>query len=111
MKYLLMLLLTFGGVMAASAQHYDRDDYYGHRRRGASFEISIGTSPYGYNGNNYNDRDYRIERINREFNRRIWEVRSDYSLSPWEKRRIIRDLEIRRDERINEILRWQTRRW
>ena len=117
MKYLIIMLLFLGTAVAASAQHRDRDDY-GRRRGGVNFGITIGTSPYGYNNYPYNnnngyyrDRNFQIEQINREFNQRIWDVRNDYNLAPWEKRRIIRNLEIRREERINELSRMRDRTW
>ena len=44
-------------------------------------------------------------RVNREYDARIWRVRHDYRLAPWEKRRIIWRLNQEREERLS-AARW-----
>jgi hypothetical protein len=111
MKYFFIILLTLAFAATVSAQRYDD---YGHRRGRVTVGVTIGNpAPYGvYNGGGYY-RDGRIAQINREFEHRIWEVRNDWRLSPWEKRRIINDLNYRREERIREVLHYgdYDRRW
>ena len=112
MKYFFIMLLTLAFAATVSAQRYD--DYYGHRRGRVTLGVTIGSpAPYTvYNSGGYYS-DGRVAEINREFEHRIWEVRNDWSLSPWEKRRIINDLNYRREQRIREVLRYRNydRRW
>jgi hypothetical protein len=96
MKKILTLTLGLGLVMAASAQYgrvYDPGPHIvieGHMGHYDRFE-----------------RQRRIEEINRNFDEKIWQVRRDPYLRHGEKKRMIRNLNIEREERIREIRRWK----
>jgi hypothetical protein len=111
MKYFFIMLIMLAFAATVSAQHYND---YGRRRGRVTFGVTIGTpAPYTvYNGGGYYS-DGRVAEINREFEHRIWEVRNDWRLSPWEKRRMINDLNYRREERIRQVMRYGSydRRW
>jgi hypothetical protein len=107
MKYFFIMLLMLAFAATVSAQRFERENYRHDRRGRVTFGISIGTpAPYPVYNNGYYA-DPRIVEINREFEHRIWEVRNDWRLSPWEKRRAIEELNMRREERINYVLRYR----
>lgn len=99
MKKIFILTMSLGFVLAASAQ-------YGHRGYERRPRVTIGVNV----GPAYYNRPYEIERriaeINREYDHRIWEVRHDHYLRHREKKRMIRDLTIEREQKIREIRRW-----
>jgi hypothetical protein len=101
MKKIFIMLLSLGAVIGASAQY----EHHGYDDRHPDVSVNIGAGRI--HGDNF---DRRIDEINREYDHRIWEVRNNYRLSPFEKRRIIHRLERERVYKIREARRWRERR-
>ncbi len=92
MKYLFMVLLAFGSCLALSAQQRDRDGF--------------GRVIYTDNtGRNYGDG--HAQEINRSYDRRVWEVQNDYSLPERRKRKMIREINEEREDRLKAAKRWE----
>lgn len=89
MKYILMFLLAAGSFMAASAQSgwHDRSYPAYERDRGA----------------------VRIDEINREYDRRVWQVEHDISITPRMKRKMIREINEERHYRLKAARKWERR--
>jgi len=105
MKKLFVLVMAIGAMTSVFAQRgYDRKD--------ESRDVILGQQNRSvYNNNRSNDgyfssreRDEQIERINRNYNRRIQSVRNDRYLRNGEKKREIRFLENERDTKIREVI-------
>ena len=87
MKRIIFVLFAMAFVTAASAQYhrdYDRDRDY-QRRSGVT--VMVGTPRYHDGG-----WERRSRWVNRRYNERAWEIRHNRHLSPWEKRRLLREL-------------------
>ena len=109
MKQLFMLLLAAGAFTTTFAQaRHDRD-------RMDDNNVILGRSydhnQYGANDRRYNDyaydkreRESRIQYINRSFDARIYEVRTNRWMRNSEKRRQIRMLEAQRTAAIRQVM-------
>jgi len=112
MKKIFTILLAAGSVTFASAQSSHNNSWNGDEK-GNSRDVILGQSNSSVYRNNtmvYNDRsfgnqdrDWQIQRINREFDQRIAEVKYDRHLRQYEKNRQIKMLERQRDEQIREV--------
>jgi hypothetical protein len=112
MKKIFTILLAAGSVTFASAQSSHNNSWNGDGK-GNSRDVILGQSNSSVYRNNtmvYNDRsfgnqdrDWQIQRINREFDQRIAEVKYDRHLRQYEKNRQIKMLERQRDEQIREV--------
>ena len=92
MKYILTILLATGLVSVASAQNnYPNDDYDHGRINSWHFQIFRGDNDYA---------DHDVDRFNRYYDEKVWEVQNDFSLRPREKRRIIREINEERKYRL-----------
>ncbi|GAC1420533.1 MAG: hypothetical protein NVSMB67_13340 [Flavisolibacter sp.] len=92
MKYLFIVLLAFGSCLGLSAQQRDRGGF--------------GRIIYTDNTNrNYGDEHSRD--INRSYDRRVWEVQNDYSLPERRKRKMIREINEEREDRLKAAKRWE----
>lgn len=119
MKKLITLLLATGAVVAVNAQT-SRDEARGiilgqekggnnnsTSRNGRDIVLGGGnerTYPNSY-PNNYpsGSRQTEIDRVNREYDAKIWSIRNNNTLSSDEKARMIRQLEQNRASRIRQI--------
>lgn len=108
MKKISMLLLAIGCLSVAQAQYRSYPDDRNHDR-----EVILGQqNDRGYeNASRYTfsfserERDKQIDRINKDFDKRMRRVEKERRMDPYEKSHIIRDLE---DQRRNEIRRvWE----
>jgi hypothetical protein len=106
MKKIFTILLAIGSVTFASAQskgNWGHDDHkdvavnqpYDHSRNDAP----------GYGSSNYNnrERDAQIQRINRDFDKKIAAVQRDRRMRSYEKSRQINILERERSAQIREV--------
>lgn len=96
----MLFMVALGGFASAQGRcGYGMHRYGGYSAyRGNPGYYSVadrGGYNRGYRGGGY------YNHINREYDARIWEVRNDYRLAPWEKRRIIWRLNQDRKERLN----------
>ncbi|HWJ25479.1 MAG TPA: hypothetical protein VNS32_02995 [Flavisolibacter sp.] len=98
MKKLFISVVSFGVVLAASAQH-------GRVFVDPGVRVGVSVGP-GYHGRGYG-MERRIDEINREYDRRIWDVQHDRFMSHRQKRRMIRELNFERRDRIREVRRWR----
>ena len=117
MKKILTLLLATGAILTLQAQSREearrvilgeRNDNgtYGSRNdrdvvlgRGGSNE----NYPSYPNGTYSSNRQYEIDRVNREYNDKVNSIRNNRYLSSSEKERAIRDLERDRQRRLEQI--------
>lgn len=97
MKKLLIVMLSFGLVIGASAQRG-----YSHSAPTVRVGIGVGTT---YGPGRY-DVQRRINEINREYDNRIWAVEHDRRLSRREKKRAIHNLNNQRQLEIRRVRRW-----
>ena len=104
MKQLFILMIAIGAVITASAQQFDRDHDYDRRDR-VNSDFNNGFAYDSYHHGYYHDN--RMDEIDTRFNRQVLEIRNDCTLSPWEKRKMIRRLYWERMERIREMRRWR----
>lgn len=124
MKKLMVIILGLGLAMGASAQRFG----HGYGSRGHVYiappRVSVGIgyspfyspyySPFGYPyayGGVY-DRPYRpskldiqIEDIKNDYSDKIWSAKHDESLSRKERRQVVHDLKVERDQAINDAKR------
>lgn len=128
MKTLFTLLLTIGSLASVFAQNkndrYGRDDNNtayesrnnngGYSKRNAGPDISDRNNDkrdYAYNDRGYNEsfsmnyreREFQIQKINREYNYRISSVNGNRYLRPWERSSQFRSLERQRNDEIRKI--------
>jgi hypothetical protein len=106
MKKMITLMLSVALFASAFAQRSDRiNDGRGYGRDG---QYSTTSQVYNNNGN-YNDgrnnRDFQIDKINREFSYKINAVANNPYLRNGQKRRAIRDLEKQRTAQIQMVKR------
>ncbi|NTS41485.1 hypothetical protein HRG84_11275 [Flavisolibacter sp. BT320] len=113
MKRILTLLLATGAVLSLHAQSReetrrvvlgDRTDngtYNGRNDR--DVVLGRGNNERYPNGNYSNNRQYEIDRVNREYADKINSIRNNRQLNNAEKERTIRQLERDRQQRIAEI--------
>jgi len=106
MKKVFVLALSLVAVTTVFAQR-------GYDQRNESRDVVLGQpnsrnvygNDRGYNnGFSIRERDAQIQRINREYNRRIEAVKYDRYLRKAEKKRQVRFLENERDARIREVV-------
>ena len=109
MKQLFMLLLAAGVFTTTFAQ--SRNDRYRTDDKDVILGRPYDHNQYGSNDRLYNDyaynkraRDMRIHDINRSFDARIYEVRTDRWMRNSEKRRQIRMLEAQRTAAIRQVM-------
>jgi hypothetical protein len=114
MKRILIVLFMLGAftsVFAQSGRGSSRDVVLGQPNHSGVYSNDnrndnnrYGNNRYGSNGNmSERERDYQIQRINREYDARIWEVKRDRYLRNGERNRQIRFLEKQRREEIQQI--------
>ena len=107
MKKLFTLLAATFCATAIFAQYdnhsYDqrRDEVYHSQdmRNGRDFNDNYGN----YNGRNERKIHRQVERINREFDIKIARVRSNWTINPFEKNRIIMNIEQQRRQEIRMV--------
>jgi hypothetical protein len=97
MKKLFITVLSLGVVLAASAQH-------GRVVVDPGVRVGVRVGPDYGSRNGY---ERRIDEINREYDHRVWEVERNGYLSHRQKRRMIRELNYERVDRIRAIRRWR----
>jgi DNA-binding helix-hairpin-helix protein with protein kinase domain len=113
MKKIFTIILAVGTVTFASAQSSSHDGKWSSNDKGSSRDMVLGnhnSNEYKSNSYNYNpfsfstgDRDEQIQRINREFDQKITEVKWDRHLRSRQKTKQITMLEKQRDEQIRQI--------
>jgi hypothetical protein len=122
MKKLLVVIMSFGLAMTASAQHHFRGGG-GFRYSGPRVSIGIGAyAPfypaygYGYSPFYTYPRSYgyayrpskltlKIEDIKNDYADKIWSAKNDTSLSRKERRKLVHQLKYERDQAIIEAKR------
>jgi hypothetical protein len=107
MKKLFFLALALGSITAVFAQRgYDRRDESRDVILGQPNSRNVYDNDRGYNNRSFTirERDAQIQRINREYNRRIESVKHDRYLRKAERKRQVRFLENERDARIREVM-------
>ena len=102
----MLFMVALGGYASAQA----RCGYGMHRSAGYSAYRSYPAYYSVSDRDRYNRGGYYhgggyYERINSEYDARIWRVRHNYRLAPWEKRRIIWRINEERHERMG-AARW-----
>lgn len=97
MKKFFITVLSLGAVIAASAQH-------GRMVVEPGVRVGVGVGRDYGRGYGY---ERRIDEINREYDHRIWEVERNSFMSHRQKRRMIRELNYERADRIRELRRWR----
>lgn len=112
MKKILTLLMTFGAFATLHAQNREetRRIILGERKdNGRNDDRNNRDVVYGRNGNDRNtgvyssNRQYEIDRVNREYDNKINSICNNRHLSNEEKERAIRQLEQDRQRRIAEL--------
>lgn len=115
MKKILTLLIAVGAVATLHAQSREEtrrvilggskdNGTYGNGNRDVVLgQGNNGQYPNYPNGTYSNDRQYQIEQVNREYDSKIYSIRNNNYLSNQEKERMIRQLEIDRQRRIDQI--------
>ncbi len=119
MKKMMVIVVALGLALGASAQRFGHG-YGGGRVYVAPPRVSVGVglgyspfyySPFGYNPYGYNNYGYgrtyrpskldlKIEDIKNDFQDKIWSAKHDDSLSRKEKRRVVHQLRVERDQAI-----------
>jgi hypothetical protein len=108
MKKVFALALAIVAVTTVFAQRgYDHRDESRDIVLGQPNNRNVYGNDRGYNNGNYSirERDAQIQRITREYSRRIEAVKYDRYLRKAEKKRQIRFLENERDARVREVMR------
>ena len=120
MKTFFTLLFTTAMLSTAFAQYSQRDD----RDRTKENDVYVSNDNRGYDKYDYDDkgfdkhnkdykgryfftpreRDMQISQINREYNYRIQSVQNKYFMSWYQKKRLINNLEVQRDDEIHEVI-------
>ncbi|HZG24096.1 MAG TPA: hypothetical protein VEZ17_05920 [Chitinophagaceae bacterium] len=109
MKKIITLLLSLGTFTTVFAQYgNDRNSPHGntpyHDQVYARNERSYGYGNKDYDRNRtLREKNYQIEKINREYSWKINSVMNNRALRSRDKRRIVRNLELERSERIRYI--------
>ena len=109
MKKIITLLLSLGTLTTVFAQSgYDRNSPHGNtpydNQAYAKNERSYGYGDKGYDRNrSLREKNFQIEKINREYSWKINNVMNNRALRQKDKRRIIRNLELERSERVRYI--------
>jgi hypothetical protein len=107
MKKILVLLFSLGTITTVFAQN----GYHGNSRQD-SREVILGqgngrpvydNDRYDHGNMNTRERDFQIQRINQEFDARIWQVEHDRYLRKSDRKRQIRILEEQRRDAIRNI--------
>ena len=100
MKHLLLIVLVIGTTYVSSAQEHNYD------RNRSQWDIRIDRSP-SY-GNRYS-RPYvdRTDEINRIYDKRVRDIENDYTLSRHKQRKMIREINEERKDRIKAIKKWE----
>lgn len=118
MKTFFTLLFTTAMLSTAFAQYGQRDDrdrtkendvYVSNDNRGYDNRDDKGFDKHdkGYNRGYFftpRERDMQIAQINREYNYRIQSVQNKYFMSWYQKKRLINNLEVQRDDEIHEVI-------
>lgn len=83
--------------------NYQRNDNW-NNRPGRNYRMDNNNYP-GYQNNSYNiyQRDQQIQKINYQYDYQAQQVMNNWSLSRWEKRDAIRDLQTQKAQQINNI--------
>ncbi len=113
MKRILTLLLATGAVLSLHAQSREEtrrvvlgdrtDNGTYNSRNDRDVVLGRGNNERYPNGNYSNNRQYEIDRVNREYADKINSIRNNRQLNNAEKERTIRQLERDRQQRIAEI--------
>lgn len=98
----LFLLGTVTSVFAQSGRNSSRDVVLGQENRGGVYNDGR-YGGYGDGVFSARERDMMIQRINREYDSRIWAVKRDRYMRNGEKNRQIRFLERERREEIRRV--------
>ncbi len=126
MKKLMVIIVALGLAMGASAQRFGHGGFGGGRRVyvapprvsvGLGFGYSpfyspyyspFGYSPYGYT-NVYGHRptklDLKIEDIKNDYEDKIWSAKHDESLTRKERRKVVHQLRVERDQAVTDAKR------
>lgn len=114
MKKIFTLLLAMGSLSAVFAQSgRDYKDGYPNQDKkmqpSRDYDRNSENNAYAYNdrrNNNYaysRERAFQLEKINREYDYRVNSVVCNRRLRPFEKNRILHDLDVERAYRIREV--------
>ena len=106
MKKIFTLLFSVGlvGSVFAQSGHQDRFKVSNDIVFNKAPEALMNSHTSMYDNNFFNaDRDHKIREINKEYNMQIMQVKFNRRLRPFEKDRIIRMLEMQRDQKIREV--------
>ncbi len=117
MKKIIVLLIAVTSFTVSFAQQgYNRNQKNNHNQPGyenrkPNDQYSQNYSKdYGYKDfdHNYNDRNYNqrnqqadIDRVNRDYDRRIYTYRNDHSINRYQRDRMIRQAEMERSQKIS----------
>ena len=101
MKKIITLLGMVTIVASVSAQYTDKsDDRY---NRGKEIIVNNDNRGYDRDGFNNRERDFKISRINHEYDQRIREVNSRFFMNRFKKQQLIWRLEDQRKEDIRRV--------
>ena len=110
MKKIITLLLSLGTLTTVFAQSgYDRNSPHGNNNPYDNQVYAKTEKGYGYGDRGYDrnrslrEKTFQIEKINREYGWKINNVMNNRALRQKDKRRIVRNLELERSERIRYI--------
>ena len=107
MKQLFMLLLAAGAFTTTFAQsRYDRDEARDQvlGKQYDPYQNRNGNQRYNDYAFNRREQEARLENINRSFDARIYEVRTNRWMRNSEKRREIRQLEAQRTAAVRDVM-------
>lgn len=113
MKKILTLLIAAGSFVSIHAQSREEsrrvilgdpkdNSIYGNNDRDVVYRRDR-NDRYPVHTNNAYGRQYRIDQVNREYDSKIYSIRNNRYLSSREKTRMIRQLEMDRRNKINDI--------
>ena len=108
MKQILTLLLALGAiasVQAQSSRYPDRNDSRDVILGDRNDRVYDNNSRYGNNTYSFGarERDQQIDRINRDYDRRIRQVEKDRWMRSYEKRQQVQRLEVQRRNEIAQV--------
>ena len=100
MKQLLLMVLILGTAYVSSAQEHNYD------RNRSQWDIRIDRSP-SYSSGYSTPYVHRSDEINRIYDKRIRDIENDYTLSPHKQRKMIRQINEERKDRLKALKKWE----
>ena len=100
MKQLLLIVLVLGTAYVSSAQEHNYD------RNRSQWDIRIDRSP-SYSRGYSTPYVHRSDEINMIYDKRIRDIENDYTLSRHKQRKMIRQINEERKDRLKALKKWE----